>query len=655
MREKLWRGSEVRYTAEHSTLSAPSAQQVGCTGRNPARFAGVANDEEGQYYAKDRHSFCALRGEYARQARSDGLEAMLYLTREEFIRRIDWSEDNAVIRMDGRRKVFLDVEAMGALRKSLVDTVGLDRARGVFRRFGFACGQFDFEQTRIAHPDATSEEMLALGPQAHMLMGHVHVELTRQETDRELGRAWLEGIWRNSFEAENHVKTFGRSRSPVCWTLEGYASGWASAWLGQRAITLETRCVGMGDRYCTFTIRTAEEWGPQAKTFVEDLADVDLGRTISLLEQLAADLRMTQTRLVGSEAKYRAIFEDAPDMMMLCDPVTGRVLDVNRRVVENLEYSREHLLKMSLRDMHPPSDHENIARVIGPNVAQPVRSLSMTLLGKDSRRFTVEAAFSIVPFAGTTILQAIYHDVTEYHKTQQALREAEELAHIGRMASAVAHEIRNPLSAIVSGIRLLTSTQRSEDERSVIFETILTESERLDNTLNDFLQFARPRSPRRRPVDLSRMVKDLLRIIWGDQGTVNAVTLRTEWPDELPVISCDGDQIRQVFWNILLNALQAMDGKGELTVRIAPVEQQIRVEIADTGPGIPPEELSEVFEPFHTTKPRGTGLGLPIARRIIQGHGGTIRIESVVNRGTTVVFSLPLGDPDAEAQNPPGR
>ncbi len=568
---------------------------------------------------------------------------LLGLTREEFFRRIDWSQEDAIIRMDGRRRIFLDVEAIGALRKSLVDTVGLDRARGILRRFGFACGRLDYEQTARNLRDVRAEEMLALGPRAHMLLGHVHVTVTHIEADREHDRAWVEGIWRHSYEGEHYADLFGRAKAPVCWTLQGYTSGWATAWLGGQAVALESRCVGMGDPYCTFTVRTTDEWGPQAKTFLEDLAEVGPGTTISLLEQMAAELRAMQTRFVGSEAKYRAIFEDAPDMMMLCDPITGRLLEVNRRVVDNLGYSREQLLRMSLRDLHLSENHAKIAAVVGPNVSEPVHSLPLTLVGRDHRQFLVETAFSIVPYAGTTVLQAIYHDVTEYQKTQQALREAEELAHIGRMASAVAHEIRNPLSAIVSGIRLLTSTQRSEEERSVIFDTILSESERLDNTLNDFLQFARPRSPRRRPMDLGRTMKDLLRIIWGDEGTVGKVTFRTDWPDDLPLVSCDGDQMRQVFWNIILNAVQAMNGKGELTVRLQPFDGQMRVQISDTGPGIPPDELNKVFEPFHTTKPRGTGLGLPIARRIVQGHGGTIGIESAVGTGTTVTITLPTG------------
>lgn len=577
------------------------------------------------------------------------------LTREEFFRRIDWNQDDAAIRMDGNRKILLDVKAVGALRKSLVDTVGTDRTRGIFRRFGFACGGSDYAQTARTRTGVTELEKLALGPVAHMLLGHVHAELTAVEGDRARGHARAEGIWRHSYEAEQHVDLFGRAQAPVCWTLQGYASGWATAWLGRRAVALESRCVGMGDPYCTFTVRSAEEWGAQAKTFLEDLSDRDLGTTISLLEQMAADLRATQTRLVGSETKYRAVFEDAPDMMMLCDPITGRLLEVNRRVVENLRHPRERILRMSLRDLHPPDDQAKLTTVVGPTVSQPAHSLSLTLIGQDGCSYLVEAGFSIVPYAGTTVLQAIYHDVTEHEETQRALREAEELAHIGRMASAVAHEIRNPLSAVVSGIRLLTSTHRSDEERSVIFETILSESERLDSTLSDFLQFARPRNPRRRPVDLGRMGKDLVRIIWGDERAVGNTTFRTDWPEDLPLVSCDGDQIRQVFWNVILNAVQAMNGKGELTMRMVPLDQHMHVYIADTGPGIPPEELSKVFEPFHTTKPRGTGLGLPIARRIVLGHGGTISVDSTVNKGTVVHIALPLDEPNAESEDTPGR
>ncbi len=581
-------------------------------------------------------------------------EFRVQATREEFLLRLDWNERDAVLRMDDRRKIVFDAEAMGALRKSLVDTVGFDRTRGVLRRFGYACGRHDFEQARqrLEEADLYSEQMLATGPQMHMLQGHVHVELTAFEADRARGQLLIKGIWRNSYEAEQHLRVFGRAKNPVCWSLEGYASGWASAWLGEPSIALERRCLGMNDSYCTFTVRPASQWGAQAQVFLDDLADVDLNRTISLLEQMAADLRATQARLIGSEAKYRSLFEDAPDMMMLCDPITGRLLDVNRRVVETLGFSREEILRKSLRDVHPLDEHAQLAMVIGPSIAEPVRSLALTLLGNDDERFVVETAFSLVPFAGTTVLQAIYHDITEFNRTQKALREAEELAHIGRMASAVAHEIRNPLSAIVSGIRLLTSTQRSQDELDIIYETILGEGERLDNTLSDFLQFARPRSPKRKPTDISRIVGDLVRIIESDSDAVGDATIETLWPDDLPEVSVDGDQIRQVLWNIILNGLQAMSGSGSLTVRITPhADELVRVEVSDTGGGIPQDELSRVFEPFHTTKPRGTGLGLAIARRIIQGHGGTIRIESTVSEGTTVSFTLPMDTKNADTES----
>ncbi|HQE61538.1 MAG TPA: PAS domain S-box protein, partial [Candidatus Latescibacteria bacterium] len=312
--------------------------------------------------------------------------------------------------------------------------------------------------------------------------------------------------------------------------------------------------------FCIFELRTPEKpFGPE-QVFLDDLGQVNLEDHIGLLEQLAADLRTAQTRLMGSEAKYRALFENAPDMMMLCDPVTGRILDVNRAVVERLGYERDAVLRMTLRDLHPQKDHATLSKVIGPSITDPVGSSPMQLVGSGKQVCSVEAAFSLVPFAGSTVLQAIYHDVTGFQTAQLALREAEELARIGRMASAVAHEIRNPLSAIVSGIRLLTSSKRSEEERSLIFDTILVESERLDSTLNDFLQFARPRNPRRKPENLEEMLQDLVRIIWSDKDAVGSVVPRITVSPDLPLVNCDGDQIRQVFWNVILNAIQAMAG-----------------------------------------------------------------------------------------------
>ncbi len=566
---------------------------------------------------------------------------------DDFKTRIQWHPEDAIIRVDGRRKILVDVDAMHALRETIVNTVGQERARGIYRRFGYGCGKADFEQAAATNPEAAPEDLLALGLQAHMFMGHVHAELTKTRLDMARKDLRAEGVWRHSFETDC-ILPLGPSS---CWMLQGYASGWASALVGKPVVALERQCTGAGAPFCIFELRTPEKpFGPE-QVFLDDLGQVNLEDHIGLLEQLAADLRMAQNRLMGSEAKYRALFENAPDMMMLCDPVTGRILDVNRAVVERLGYERDAVLRMTLRDLHPQKDHATLSKVIGPSITDPVGSSPMQLVGSAKQVCSVEAAFSLVPFAGSTVLQAIYHDVTGFQTAQMALREAEELARIGRMASAVAHEIRNPLSAIVSGIRLLTSSKRSEEERALIFDTILAESERLDSTLNDFLQFARPRNPRRKPENLEGMLLDLVRIIWSDKDAVGSVVPKITVSPDLPLVNCDGDQIRQVFWNVILNAIQAMAGQGELAVDVTHENGLVRVSIADTGPGIPPEELERVFEPFHTTKPRGTGLGLPIARRIIQAHGGAIVVKSQPGTGTRVTFTLTSEGIDGNSQS----
>jgi PAS domain S-box-containing protein len=558
---------------------------------------------------------------------------------------IEWNEQESTLHLDGARKVLLDARALGMQRKTLINTVGVENARGALRRVGFQRGNADC--TTYSRDVTDRDELLMLGFELEMRSGHAHVEVRRIETEPDFV---IEGVWRNSFEAQQHVAFIGRSDAPVCWSTEGFLSGWVSTWFGRRVLTLETQCIGMGDPHCSFVIRPAEEWGAQASAFLRDLGDIgiDRSRSMSLLDQLAADLRATQSRLVNSEAKYRALFENATDIMLLCDPDTGHIVDANRETERRFDLTQAQLVSRKLRDLVVPGDVERVDALLGSKKKYSrSQSLDITLAGCDGAEILVEAIFSTVPYAGTMVLQVVCHDVTEMARTRKALHEAEEMAHIGSLASAVAHEIRNPLSAIVSGVRLLTSTERSDEERTVIFNTISTESERLDSTLNDFLQFARPRNPQRRPVDLSSMVGDLISIIWSDEDTVGDIRANTDLPEEVFLVECDGNQIRQVFWNTILNGIQSMHGKGALRVSLCEEGDMARIEISDTGPGIPREELTKVFEPFHTTKPRGTGLGLPIARRIIMAHGGDIRLDSVVGDGTTAVITLPVHNPDA--------
>jgi len=185
------------------------------------------------------------------------------------------------------------------------------------------------------------------------------------------------------------------------------------------------------------------------------------------------------------------------------------------------------------------------------------------------------------------------------------------------------------------------------EERQVLLEIVRKESKRLNDTLSQFLQYARPRDLKLAVADLNETVREVLQMIRSDERTLGEIRIGEDLDVGLPRFAMDADQIRQVIWNIVLNGLQAMESVGELTVSTAREDGRVVLRIKDTGPGIPQEELARIFEPFHTTKQKGSGLGLAVAERIVSAHGGGIRVHSERGRGTDFSIHLPLGKEEA--------
>ena len=229
----------------------------------------------------------------------------------------------------------------------------------------------------------------------------------------------------------------------------------------------------------------------------------------------------------------------------------------------------------------------------------------------------------------------------EQRERLDRLHRAERLAAVGQLAAGVAHEIRNPLTAIRSTMQYLLQGLDAAEPKHQLVEELLSEVDRINSTVGGLLSLSRSGEVRLVEVDLldplARAVQ-LLRARAAEQGVEIAASLP---PEPVPVRG-DAGQLKQVFLNLLLNAVQAMPGGGQVRVTVAKREGAAHVRIADTGPGIPPEALRRVFDPFYTTKSDGTGLGLAICHGIVEQHQGEIEVESEEGRGTTVSIRLPL-------------
>jgi two-component system sensor histidine kinase PilS (NtrC family) len=235
----------------------------------------------------------------------------------------------------------------------------------------------------------------------------------------------------------------------------------------------------------------------------------------------------------------------------------------------------------------------------------------------------------------------IFQDLTRVVEMEEELRRSERLVAVGQLATGLAHEIRNPLASLSGAIELLTSDLPSGDRNSETLALIVKrETSRLNRLVSDFLTYARPGPGRFEPVELARLFEELRALMKTDDGC--AVELDIEVPNGLCALG-NSDQLRQVFWNLVLNAAQSEPVDGVVRVRASKGADPRGLEICveDRGCGFEPEALERIYEPFFTTKPKGTGLGLATVQRVVEAHGGRIAVASESGKGTTVRVFLP--------------
>jgi two-component system, NtrC family, sensor histidine kinase HydH len=251
--------------------------------------------------------------------------------------------------------------------------------------------------------------------------------------------------------------------------------------------------------------------------------------------------------------------------------------------------------------------------------------------------------------------QARHH--ARVYTLERALTRQERLAALGHLAAGVAHEVRNPLNAIGMGIQRLQgefSPVEGEAEFRHLCTMIRGEVARLNGIVEEFLQLARVPALQREPVEVATLLHEVVALMEAE-ARAHAVRLTLRVPAGLPALVVDPQQLKQALINLLLNAIQATPPGGAVQVTAAAETEALRLAVIDSGRGIAPDMLERIFDPYFTTRPQGTGLGLPIALRIIQAHGGTLDVSSLLGRGTTVEVRLPIATPGPEATPPPAR
>jgi len=261
---------------------------------------------------------------------------------------------------------------------------------------------------------------------------------------------------------------------------------------------------------------------------------------------------------------------------------------------------------------------------------------------RETKRLLAEAATAEAERAKAQELERAYKELKDL---QSQLIHSERLASIGQLAAGVAHEINNPLGGILVYSHLLHEDLKEDDPKGANVEKIIKEASRCKDIVKRLLDFARQPEPKVEPTSINVLLEETLSLI-KDQALFHNIKITQKFHPSLPNVMGDSSQLQQAFMNIILNAAEAMDGKGNLiittdTLRDSPF---LVVSITDNGRGIPPGDIKRLFEPFFTTKKagHGTGLGLAITARIIERHNGSIEVESKLGQGATFIIKLPL-------------
>jgi two-component system sensor kinase FixL len=363
-----------------------------------------------------------------------------------------------------------------------------------------------------------------------------------------------------------------------------------------------------------------------------------------VLRDLTRRVRL-EGELGASEARWRAIVDSAVDGIVVID-AHGRVEGFNYAAERLFGYSADEVIGRNVDTLMPSPYREEhdayLTRYLTTGRAKII-GLGREVQGrrKDGTTFPLHLSVGEMAIQGERKFTGILHDLSARVQMETQLREHAALARLGEMAAVVAHEVKNPLAGIRGALQVFGRRMTREGADTQILNEMVARIDALDQMMKDMLLFARPPQPKRSPTDLVPLVKTTVSFLSQDPSLRE---VDVEVNGAAPPVPADAEMLRIVFQNLLINSAHAMKGKGRIQVAIDAVDgATCQIAFVDDGPGIPADVREKIFTPFFTTKSRGSGLGLPTAKRLIDAHKGQIAVECPPAGGTAVIIRLPTG------------
>jgi two-component system sensor histidine kinase PilS (NtrC family) len=351
-----------------------------------------------------------------------------------------------------------------------------------------------------------------------------------------------------------------------------------------------------------------------------------------LARRLAADVQAGRQELHELSELHRRIVEN----------VSSGLLTVNRAAqVTSFNQEAEQITSIPAAEAIGRPIGEIFPTLGSLAAAERERRIQLEFHARDGRRLHLGMSLSWLRNQAGDVDGAIliFQDLTQLVEMEEQLRRSERLGAVGQLAAGLAHEIRNPLASLSGAVELLAADLPQSDPHSqTLSQIVQRETARLNRLVTDFLTYARPGPGAFQRVPLAELFEELRELFAKDPSF--DVELRLEVPEDLCARG-NPDQLRQVFWNLALNAAQSEPVDGVVLVRAQRSQRGLEIQVIDRGCGIPREAMQRLFEPFHTTKKKGTGLGLATVHRVVEAHGGRIQVSSEPGWGTTVRVFLP--------------
>jgi two-component system, NtrC family, sensor histidine kinase PilS len=383
------------------------------------------------------------------------------------------------------------------------------------------------------------------------------------------------------------------------------------------------------------------------------------GRLAEQLRQTGESLQEKEKDLTQLQAFHENVVQSMSGGLFTTD-LEGRVTSFNRAGEEITGFNKEEILGKSWMELFSKKD----SKVIDYHLEMADAPFRFDTESQQKDGSPLLLGVTLAPLIDDrgrkNGMVGMFQDLTKIRAIEEEMKKRERLASIGELAAGMAHEIRNPLASLSGSMQVLSRELKLEDENRRLMEIALQETERLNMIITTFLRYARPVPLSKKRCSLHDLLQDTLGLLRNSPNYYVHISLVTKFTKGKLWAVIDPDQMKQVFWNLVLNAIQAMPQGGRLAIETRkikamplsgnrqPPSSSVEVRFVDSGIGIDPTDLEKIFYPFFTTKQKGSGLGLSIVHRIVEEHGGQILVESKPGQGTTMILRIPIEAEESE-------